>query len=80
MKSTILTVLTTSKGWIVRQALKYTGGALASFGSYVTAKAVALDLPLDKVEAVIEPGTAFASATVILLIEFGLSFLARKNP
>lgn len=51
MKDTLLTVLATSKGWIVRQALKVTGTGLASFGAWASAKSTALNLPVDKVEA-----------------------------
>ena len=80
MKDTLLTVLTTSKGWIVRQALKVTGTGLASFGAWVSAKSAALNLPVDKVEAVLTPFQAFASALVVLGVELLLSFLARKNP
>lgn len=78
--NTVLTVLTTSKGWIIRQALKWTGSGLATFGAYAASKAIALGLPVDKVEAIIQPGTALASAVVVLVIEGALSYLARKNP
>lgn len=76
----ITTILTTSKGWIIRQLLKLTGNGLAAFGAYVTAKAVTLGLPLDKVDAVLSPLQLFVSAAVVLLVEVGLSFVARKNP
>ena len=79
MKS-IVTLLTTSKGWIVRQALKYSGAGLAAFGSAVTAKAAALNLPIDQVQAVLTPFQSFVSAAVVLGVEFLLSYLARKNP
>jgi hypothetical protein len=76
----ITTILTTSKGWIIRQALKATGSGLATFGAYVMAKATTLGVPLDKVDAMLTPFQAFVSAAVVVVIEVVLSFLARKNP
>ena len=80
MKNSVLLFLTTSKGWIIRRLLNYTGSGLALLGSWVVAKATALNLPLDQVQAVMTPFQAFASAAVVLLVEVALSFLARKNP
>jgi hypothetical protein len=80
MKNSVLLFLTTSKGWIIRQALKYSGMGLVSLGAWVNAKALALGLPVDQVQAVMTPFHAFASAAVVLLVEVALSFLARKNP
>lgn len=80
MKNSVLLFLTTSKGWIVRQALKYSGMGLVAMGAWVNAKAAALGLPLDQVQAVLTPFEAFVSAGVVLLVEVGLSFVARKNP
>ena len=79
MKS-IVTLLTTSKGWILRRALNYSGAVLAAFGSAVTAKAASLNLPIDQVQAVLTPFQAFVSAAVVLGVELLLSYLARKNP
>ncbi len=77
---TIAVFLTTSKGWIVRQGLKYAGLGFATFATWVQGKAAALNLPLDKVEAVLSPAQALLSAVVVLGVELLLSFVARKNP
>ena len=80
MKNTLLTVLTTSKGWIVRQALKYVGVGFTSFSAFVEAKAAALNLPMDHVQTVLTSAQSLAVGLVLLGLEFALSFLARKNP
>lgn len=76
---TIAVFLTTSKGWLVRQGLKYSGMGFAAFSASVQAKAVTLNLPIDQVQAVLTPGEAMVSALVVLTVEGVLSFLARKN-
>jgi len=75
----ITTLLTTSKGWLIRQALKWVGGALASLSAYTYSKAEALGVDPSQVQSVIDPLTAALTAGAALLIEMGLSFLARKN-
>lgn len=69
--NTALTFLVTSKGWIIRQALKAT--------AYIT---VPLTVWLDGAghgdqSSVIVSGIV---AAVSVLIELGLSYVARKNP
>jgi hypothetical protein len=75
----ISTLLITSKGWLLRQALKLTGGALASFSAYAYSKAETLGVDPSQVQTVLDPLAAAISAGVVLLIELGLSYLARKN-
>lgn len=79
MIKTIITALTTSKGWIIRQALKVTGGAFASFAIATHAKAEALGVSPELVNSTLTPLDAALSALVVLGVEVGLSFLARKN-
>jgi hypothetical protein len=72
MKDTLLTVLTTSRGWIIRQAIKAT--------AYIT---VPLTVWLEGQGAEGEQTKAITSgivAAVAVLAELGFSFLARKNP
>lgn len=78
MKS-IVTVLTTSKGWIVRQLLKATAIGLATFTAYVYAKAESFGISSEQASAFIEPLKAMVTGGVVLAVEIGLSFLARKN-
>jgi hypothetical protein len=69
MKSKILeTLLTTQRGWIVRQVLKFGAYAGAAFTSWLVTKGVTIDNP----EVVV-------AATVTLvggLAEMGLSFVS----
>jgi hypothetical protein len=75
----IFTLLITSKGWLLRQALKWAGGALASFAAYAYSKAETLGVDPSQLQALLDPLAAAISAGVVLLIEMGLSFIARKN-
>lgn len=68
--NTLLTILTTSRGWIVRQALKLT--------TYITAP-VAIWLEAQGQSEHVAAITAGIVAAVSALVEIGLSYLARKN-
>jgi hypothetical protein len=80
MKDTLITVLTTSKGWIVRQAIKYVGIGFTSFAGAVAAKAAALNLPPEHVQSVLTSAQSLSVGLVLLGVELALSFLSRKNP
>jgi hypothetical protein len=71
MKSTILTVLTTSKGWIIRQALKAIAGVTAPLTVFLADHGAS-----DYTAAIVTGITAVTAAA----IEITLSYLARKNP
>jgi hypothetical protein len=67
----LLTLLTTSKGWIVRQIAKGAGIA----GVWLAAKASAAGA----VSVNAENSTAALTLIGVGVLEIGLSFLARKN-
>jgi hypothetical protein len=71
MKNTVLTVLTTSKGWIIRQAIKAVAGVSAPLTVFLAEHGAG-----DYTSAIIAGVIAAAAAS----IEIALSFLARKNP
>ena len=67
----IIDLLTTSKGWIIRQAAKLAGIA----GVWLAAKASAAGA----VSVNAENATAAVTLILVGAIEIGLSFAARKN-
>ena len=67
----LLLILTTSRGWILRQAAKLAGIG----GVWLAAKAQALGA--DSVTT--ESATAAVALITVGAVEIGLSFLARKN-
>lgn len=69
--NTVLTVLTTSKGWIIRQAIKAVAGVSAPLTVFLADHGAG-----NYTAAIIAGVTAVAAASV----EIALSFLARKNP
>lgn len=70
MKNTILTLVSTNKGWITRLALKYVAIGGASLSAWLTAQGVSTDNT-----AAIAAGLTAAAAA---LLEQALSFIARK--
>lgn len=71
MKDTLLTVLTTSRGWIVRQAVKGTALVTGPLTVWLAQQGQG-----DKAATI----AAGITAVVAALVEIGLSFFARKNP
>lgn len=71
MQNTIITVLTTSKGWIIRQAIKALAGVTAPLSVYLAEHGAA-----DHTAAIVAGITAVTAAA----IEVTLSYLSRKNP
>lgn len=71
MKSLIV-MLTTSKGWIVRQAVKATAYVTTPLTVWLSAQGA----DADHTSAVVTGIIAAAS----IAVELGLSFIARKNP
>lgn len=67
----LLTLLTTSKGWLIRQIAK--GAGLA--GVWLAAKASAAGA----ISVTAENSTAALTLIGVGVLEIGLSFLARKN-
>jgi hypothetical protein len=68
----LLVLITTSRGWLIRQAAKLAGAA----GVWIAAKAQAAGA-----ESVTEESASAAAALIAVgVIEVGFSFLARKNP
>lgn len=67
----LLTLLTTSKGWLLRQVAKGAGIA----GVWLAAKASAAGA----VSVTAENTTAALTLIGVGVLEIGLSFLARKN-
>lgn len=70
MKDTLFTVLTTSRGWIIRQAIKATAYITTPLTVWLKANGQG-----DHTAAI----TSGIIAVVSVLVEVGLSFLARKN-
>ena len=70
MKDTLFTVLTTSKGWIIRQAIKATAYVTAPLTVWLEANGHG-----DQTAAIVSGVVAGVS----VLVELGFSFLARKN-
>ena len=68
----LINILTSSKGWLVRQAAKGAGIA----GVWIAAKASALGA----VSVTAENASAALLLIAVGVIEIGLSFAARKNP
>lgn len=68
---TLLTLLTTSKGWLLRQVAKGAGIA----GVWLAAKASAAGA----VSVTADNATAALTLIGVGVVEIGLSFLARKN-
>lgn len=66
----LITILTTSKGWIIRQAIKLTGYITVPLTVWLEANGQG-----DSAGAI----TAGIIAGVSVLVEVGLSFIARKN-
>ena len=66
----ITTILTTSRGWIIRQALKATALITAPLAVWLESQGQG-----EHTAAI----TAGVTAAVAALVEIGLSFLARKN-
>ena len=66
----ITTILTTSRGWIIRQSLKATALITAPLAVWLESQGQG-----EHTSAI----TAGITAAVAALIEIGLSFLARKN-
>lgn len=71
MKDTVLTVLTTSKGWIIRQAIKAVSAVGAPLAVFLAQHGAG-----DHTAAIVTGITAVTAAA----IEVTLSYLARKNP
>jgi hypothetical protein len=69
-RASLITILTTSKGWIIRQAIKLTGYITVPLTVWLEANGQG-----DSAGAI----TAGIIAAVSVLVEVGLSFLARKN-
>jgi len=67
----LLTLLTTSKGWLVRQIAKFAGYA----GAILATKAAAAGA----VSVTAENSTAALTLIGVGLLEVALSFVARKN-
>lgn len=68
--STLLTLLTTSRGWILRQAIKLTAYITTPLTAWLTANGHG------------DSAAAIASgivAAVAVLVELGLSYIARKK-
>jgi hypothetical protein len=68
----LINILTSSKGWLVRQAAKGAGIA----GVWIAAKASAFGA----VSVTAENASAALLLIAVGVIEIGLSFAARKNP
>jgi len=66
----ITTILTTSKGWIIRQVIKATALVTAPLAVWLESQGQG-----EHTAAI----TAGITAAVAALVEIGLSFLARKN-
>lgn len=67
---TLLTILTTSRGWIVRQVLKFSAYVLGPFYAWLELQGAG-----EHVSTIAIGITALITA----LVEVGLSFVARKN-
>lgn len=67
----LLLILTTSKGWLLRQAAKLAGVA----GVWLAAKAQAVGAE----SVTTESATAAVALITVGAVEVALSFLARKN-
>ncbi len=70
--NSLIAILTTSKGWIIRQAIK----ATAYITTPLTAWLAANGADGDQTQAIVSG----VVAAVAVLVELGLSFMARKNP
>jgi hypothetical protein len=70
--NSLVAILTTSKGWIIRQAIK----ATAYITTPLTAWLAANGADGDQTQAIVSG----VVAGVAVLVELGLSFMARKNP
>lgn len=70
MKTTLITLVSTNKGWITRLALKHIAIGSASFSAWLAGQGVSTDHT-----AAIAAGLTAAAAAII---EQGLSFIARK--
>jgi hypothetical protein len=70
--NSLVAILTTSKGWIIRQAIK----ATAYITTPLTAWLAANGADGDQTQAIVSG----VVAAVAVLVELGLSFMARKNP
>jgi hypothetical protein len=79
LTTTMWKILTTSKGWFVRQAMKYGGMASGVVAAWLYAQAEALHLPPEVVSGVVDPLAAAISGIALLLVEAFFSFIARKN-
>lgn len=71
MTKTLLQLVATNSGWLIRQALKGVTAGAASLAAYMTAKGVEAELTT----AI----TAGIVAGVSWLLETGLSYVARKH-
>ena len=70
--NSLIAILTTSKGWIIRQAIK----ATAYITTPLTAWLAANGADGHETQAIVSG----IVAAVSVLVELGLSFAARKNP
>lgn len=70
MTKTLLTLVATNSGWLIRQALKGITAGAAALSAYLTAKGVEAELTT-AITAGIVAGASW-------LLETGLSFLSRK--
>lgn len=77
--NTLISILTTSRGWIIRQALKYTGVGAASLSAWLASRAEALNIPTEQISSFVSPLQAAIVAGVTIGLELLFSFLARKN-
>ena len=70
--NSLITILTTSRGWIIRQAIKATAYITTPLTAWLSANGADGHETQAIVSGIV--------AAVSVLVELGLSFAARKNP